>query len=453
MAKLPLEGIRVVEWAVVWAGPYVGRLLADWGAEVIRVESCQHYQFHTRGYVPRMWEAVALSQVGYSTYKKPGYDPKTAHNTATIFNGHAANKLSMTVNLRTPKGIDIMKRLIQASDVLVDNNSPRIREGMGLTWDVVKEWNPRLIYLSMPGFGNTGPHKYYRAFGIHMDEFAGHGYMRCYLDEEFDTTTIVYHADEAGGVNGALAVMMALYQRRKTGKGQFIDLAQTEVSACHLSEALMDYTMNQRITEKTGNRDYHGAVQGCYRCKDVGGKWACGIEFVDSWVNITITNENEWQGFCRALGNPPWTQDERFSNGLKRLKYHDELDRHIEEWTREHDNYEVMHILQQEGVPAGPVIDEKDAYSDPHLRVRGFFDELTHPVCGTHLYPGIGWKMSKTPNHLRLPPCCLGEHNEYVYKKIIGVSDEEYEQLVKEGHIGTDYVPEITGDTTLDQPK
>lgn len=443
MAKLPLEGIRVVELAVVWAGPYACRLLGNWGAEVIKVESCQHYQFNTRGFMPRMPEYIVDISVGYAAYKRTGYDPETAHNTSTLFNGYAANKLSMTVDLRTPEGMDILKRLIEVSDVLVENNAPSVKENLGITWDVVSEWNPRLIMLSMPGFGDFGPYKYYRAFGSQMDDFVGHGYMRCYLDEEFDTSSAVYHADEAGGINGALAVVMALYQRLTTGKGQYINMALTEAAGSHLGQAIMDYTMNQRITEKTGNRDYHGAVQGCYRCKDVGGKWARNIEFPESWVNITITNDEEWEGFCRALGNPPWTEDERFSTRLGRYQNHDELDRLIEEWTKEHDNYEITHLLQSEGVPAGPVMDEKDAYCDPHLRVRGFFDELTHPICGTHLYPGLAWKMSKTPNRLRLPPPCLGEHNEYVYKQVIGVTDEEYAELESKGHIGTSYVSSI----------
>ncbi len=443
MTRLPLEGIRVVELAVVWSGPYVCRLLGDWGAEVIKVESRQHFQFHTRGYMPKMPEFLVQQTVGYSTYKKLGYNPDTAHNTFTLFNGQASNKLSFTVDMRTPKGMDIFRRLIEVSDVLVENNSPRIKEKLGISWDVLKQWNPKLVMLSMPGFGGTGPYKDYRAFGVHMDNFVGHGHMSCYLDEEFDTESVVYHADEAGGIMGALAVMMALYQRLSTGKGQYIDLAQTEASACHLGQAIMDYTMNKRNTEKTGNRDYHGAVQGCYRCKDVRGKFAGGIEFTDSRINITITNDEEWQGFCRAMGNPTWTKDERFSTSLSRYQNHDELDRLIEEWTINYDNYCIMDRLQKEGVPAGPVMDEKDAYSDPHLRVRGFFNELTHPVCGTHLYPGIAWKMSKTPNHLKLPPPCLGEHNEYVYKQVIGVTDEEYAELVKEGHIGTDYIESI----------
>lgn len=439
MAKLPLEGIRVIEFAVVWAGPYACRLLGDWGAEVIKVESCQHYQFNTRGFMPRMPEYIVNISVGYAAYKRDGYDPEKAHNMATLFNGHAANKLSMTVNLRSPEGLDVFRRLIEVSDVMIENNMPAIKENMGLTWDVVKEWNPGLIMVSMPGFGGSGPYKYYRAFGSQMDDFVGHGYMRGYLDEEFDTSSAIYHADEAGGIAGALAVVMALYQRMETGKGQYIDLALTEASGSHLGEAMMDYTMNGRITGKTGNRDYHGAIQGCYRCKDAGGKWARDIEFPESWINITIASDKEWEGFCRALGNPEWTGQEKFSDVLSRHQNHDELDRYIEEWTGEHDSYEIMNILQGEGVPAGPVMGEKDAYSDPHLKDRGFFNELTHPVCGTHLYPGPACRMSKTPNRLRLPPPCLGEHNEYVYRQVIGVTDEEYAELESNGHIGTAY--------------
>ena len=445
MAKLPLEGIRVIGLAVVWSGPYACRLLGDWGAEVIRLESRQHFQYHTRGYSPRPPQALIENTVGYSSYKKQGYDPRTAHNAFAIFNGYAANSLSMTANLRAPEGMDILKRLVQVSDVLIENNSPTVRETLGLTWDLVREWNPRLIMVSMPGFGDTGPYRYYRAFGVQMDAFVGHGYMRCYLDEDYDTQSIVFHADEAAGVSAALAVMMALYQRLNTGRGQLIDLGQAETSLCQLGQAVMDYTMNGRITEKSGNRDYHGALQGCYRCRNVRGKWAAGVEYVDSWVNVTITNDEEWAGFGRATGLD-WTRDDRFASTLGRYRHHDELDKLIESWTMTHDSYEVMHSLQREGVPAGPVMDEKDACNDTHLRARGFFGEMTHQVCGTHFYPGRPWKISGTPNHLRLPPCCLGEHNEYVYKQVLGVSDEEYEELKRKGHIGTDYAPEVVGE-------
>ncbi len=445
MAKLPLAGIRVVDITVIWAGPYATMFLGDWGAEVIRVESCQHFPLYTRGIMrnpPLEW---VQKRVGYGTHKKEGHNPETAHNTFHIFNAHARNKLSMTVNLQKPEGKDIFKRLIAVSDVFVESNSPRVKERLGITWEDLKKVNPGLIMLSLSAFGDTGPYKYYRALGAHQEGFGGHTYARGYAKEDPSTTTTLYHTDEAGGIAGALAVMMALYQKRRTGEGQYIDAAQVEAFIPHLAQGVMDYTMNGRITERVGNRDYHGAVQGCYRCADARGKWVPGAgdepmqEIVDTWVNITVT-DNDWPRFCRALGNPEWTAYPKFADHLSRLKNHDELDIHIENWTREHDHYEVMHILQNHGVAAGPVIDEQDAYSDPHLKERGFFEQMTQKDCGTHLYPGLPFKMSKIPNRLRLPPVRLGEHNEYVYKKILGLSDEEYDSLKKKGHIGTRYL-------------
>jgi len=194
----------------------------------------------------------------------------------------------------------------------------------------------------------------------------------------------------------------------------------------------MDYTMNGRVQDTPGNRHPFMAPHGCYRCRGE-----------DRWVAIAVASDEEWQGLCRAMGNPDWTKNERFADSLSRYRNQDELDRLIEEWTSQHDAYAVMFALQREGVATGAVLDDRDAYNDPHLKDRGFFQELTHPDCGTHLYPGIMWKMSKTPNAIRTPPCCLGEHNEYVYKKLLGVSDEEYAQLDKEGHIGTEPAPGV----------
>jgi len=434
MARLPLEGIRVASICPIWAGPFTEMLLADWGAEVIRVESRQHCQVHTRGIMAHPpFSLVAQQRGGYSAYALEGYDAAYGSwNRFGLFCGHARNKLSMTVDLRTPKGKEIFKRLIKVSDIFLESNSPHVVEELGLTYDVLKEAKPDLIMISLSGFGHSGPYKYYRAAGTHQEGFTGHTCLRGYADLDLIYNVLVNQTDEAAGATAAFALVMALYHRNRTGKGQFIDMAEAETAIPHMAQAVMDYTMNRRVTERMGNRDYHGAIQGCYRC------WGR-----DSWVNITISTDEEWQGFCCALGNPSWTEEERFSDPPSRWENHDELDRLIGEWTRQHDKYEVMHILQKEGVPAGPVMDERDAYEDPHMRERDFFNELTHAEIGTHLYPGLAWKMSKMPNQLRLPPVRLGEHNDYVYKQVIGVSDEEYRELEQEGHIGMDYVPEI----------
>jgi crotonobetainyl-CoA:carnitine CoA-transferase CaiB-like acyl-CoA transferase len=174
------------------------------------------------------------------------------------------------------------------------------------------------------------------------------------------------------------------------------------------------------------------APHNCYRCRGD-----------DRWINITVTSEEEWQAFCGVMGHPDWTRDGRFADALSRVKNQEALDERIEAWTVTQENIPLMHRLQQAGVPAGVVYNAADVFADPHLKERGFFQEMTQEDCGTHLYHGLPWKASKTPNRLRLPPCRLGEHNEYVYKEVIGVSDEEYAELEKAGHIGMDFIPSI----------
>ncbi|MBL7165739.1 MAG: CoA transferase [Dehalococcoidales bacterium] len=434
MAELPLEGIRVVDITVIYAGPFAAMNLADWGAEVIRVESLKHFQVLTRGGIAHPPQDIVSNPTrtgGLATYcgRDVSFRP---WNRWTLFNAHARNKLGCTMDLTQPGGKELFKRLIAVSDVFLESNAPHVVENFGLTYDVLKEVNPKLIMLSMPGFGNSGPYKYYRALGVHQEGFIGHTYLRGYPDSDPSTTSTLYHADEASGASAALAVLMALHYRNRTGKGQYIDMSQAEATMPHLGEAIMDYSMNRRVQTSTGNRLPGAAPCGCYRCQGE-----------DRWINITVTSDEEWQGLCRVMGNPEWTRDERFSDSLNRDRHQDDMDTLIEEWTSQNNHYDLMFRLQKEGVPAGPVIFEDDAYTDPHLKERNFFQEVTHEECGTHMYPTFGFRMSRTPNSIRRPPVRLGEHNEYVYKEVLKVSDEEYRQLEEEGHIGMDYAPEI----------
>jgi crotonobetainyl-CoA:carnitine CoA-transferase CaiB-like acyl-CoA transferase len=433
MARLPLEGIRVIGMTQMWAGPTVEMHLADWGAEVIKVESIHYLAVGTRGPAPRHPKfAVDFVKGGYAAYLKEGYDEvnKRPWNLSCMFNVHGRNKLSCTVDPVKPEGKEILKRLIQVSDVFIENSQPAVMEDFGLTYDIISKWNPNIIMLSMSGFGQTGPYKYYRSLGAHQDDFLGHTYLRGYADRDVTANSAIYHCDEASGTVGAFMIVMALHQRNKTGKGMFIDMSQTEATMIQLGEAIMDYTMNRRITERTGNRDIYGSVQGCYRCRGQ-----------DEWICITIRTDDEWRNFCRAIGNPDWTKDDKFSNCLKRWRNHNEMDKHIGEWTGQRDKFEAMYALQKEGVAAGPVEHPNDAYNDPQMKDRGFFESVTHAECGTHRYPGLTYRMSKTPNRVRLAAVRLGEHNEYVYKEILGVSNEEYARLEREGHIGMDLVP------------
>lgn len=434
MSKLPLEGVRVVAMPVVFAGPFATMLLADLGAEVILVESVFHFPPVTRGYFPRPPQEL-VPTTGATFGGTGGIQTYVDHwagdrpwDRFVMFHALGRNKMSCCMDLTRPEGVDVFKRLIKTSDVFLESNAPSAMEKLGLTYDVLSEVNPELIYLSMPGLGCTGPQKYCSLFGAQLQALAGHTWLTRYPDLDYTTTqSLLFHCDASSGATAAFAVLCGLHHRRRSGKGQFIDLAQLETVVPHLGEAMMDYTMNGRVQEPIGNRHPSMAPQGVYRCRGE-----------DRWVAITVSSDAEWQGLCRAIGNPVWASDERFSTALGRLEHHDEIDKSLEEWTSCHDNYDVMYILQKQSVPAGPVMDQRDAYHDAQLQCRGFFEVVNHREAGTHRYPGMLWKMSGTPLSIRKAPPCLGEHNDYVFKDVIGMSDDEIAALEKEQIIGGD---------------
>lgn len=439
MPKLPLEGVRVVALPVVFAGPFGTMLLADLGAEVILVESIHHFPTITRGYMPRPPQFL-VPTTGATFGGSGGIQTYVDHwagdrpwDRFVMFHALGRNKLSCCIDLNRPEGVEIFKGLIKVSDIFFESNAADTMEKLGLTYDVLKEINPAIIYLSMPGLGCSGPHKYCTIFGAQLQALASHTWLTRYPDLDYTTTqSLIFHSDAAAGATAAFAVLCALRYRKRTGKGQFIDLAQLESVVPHLGEAVMDYTMNGRVQEPLGNRHPSMAPHGVYRCRGE-----------DRWVVIAVSSDKEWQGLCLAVGNPPWSKEERFSTTLRRLENQDELDKYIEEWTCNHDNYEVMYILQKEGVAAGPVIDQRDALHDAQLTSRGFFELVSHREAGTHLYPGMLWKMGKTPLNIRKPPPCLGEHNDYVFKHVLGMSDDEIAELEKEQLIGgNEYVCE-----------
>lgn len=213
-----------------------------------------------------------------------------------------------------------------------------------------------------------------------------------------------------------------------------IDLSQVEAVISFNADAVMDYTMNGRVQERMGNRHPSMAPHGCYRCKGE-----------DEWVVIAIPSDAAWQRFCQVVGQPSWAEDARFSDVLSRYQHQGELDGLIEAWTLQHSHYEVMDILQQAGIPAGPVLDAKELVEDPHLNERGLFEMVTHPEAGTHPYIGMYARLSKTPGSIRLPAPCLGEHNQHVFRELLGLSQEEITSLEEEGIIGTDPPAEQAG--------
>ena len=404
MSASALEGVRIIDCSMWFAGPLATLLLAQMGAEVIKVESIQAMD-GWRGAIAnpaskRMWE------------------------TAPTFISVNHNKYDLTLDLNNPKGAEIFKRLVAIGDVVVENYTPRVMANFGLDYAVLCGINPALIMVSMPGYGSTGPWKDYVAFAFLMEELAGIPQLTGYPDGP-PMLMGASQADGIGGFNGAFAILTALEYRRKTGKGQYIDLSQLEAMTCTMAEPILDYVMNKRIWPRQGNRHPAMAPHGCYRCKGA-----------DKWVTIAVAGDEQWRRFCEITGHEEWQHDERFADALSRWQNQDELDKLIGTWTGEHDPYEVMHLLQQAGIAAGPVLLPAEIYADPHLKARDFFVTMDREEVGTHAYPGVYAKLSKTPGRHRWPSPTLGEHNEYVLGSLLGMSEEEIAELAAENIIG-----------------
>ena len=403
MSALPLQGVRIIDACIYWAGPMATALLADLGAEVIKIESIQRLDY--------------LRLLG-------GWPSPDGYEWSAVFNGTNRNKYGITLNLNHPKGRDIFKRLVEVGDIVAENFSPRVMENWGLSYEELTKINPRLIMLSMPGFGTTGPWRNYVTFGPNVEMVSGMPTISGYQGGQPMMTG--YIADPAAGLTGAVALMAALQHRHRTGQGQYIDLSQIEAVTSFMAGPIMDYTMNRRLQPRRGNRHPSLAPYGVYCCK---GK--------DEWVTITVSSDEEWARFCDATGNPHWAQDPRFSDTLSRYKNHDELDKLIEHWTSQRDKYEVMRILQQARVASGAVLPYSEVLTDAHMEKRGFFEVVTRPVTGTHPYPGFPAKLSETPVSIRRPAPTLGQDNEYILKKLLGMTKKEIKKLAEEEIIGT----------------
>ena len=429
--KLPLEGVRVLDLGVVLAGPMGALLLADLGAEVIRVESTQHFPPQTRGVFARPSKASVMASIpsagGYPN-RDPGERP---WNRFPWFNVTARNKLGMTIDLKKAPGPELFKKLVAISDVIVTNQTPGTMDALGLGYHALSQANPRLIYVEASSFGSTGPYASYRALGLQMEAYAGHDLLRHYPDRDVSSNTWAVTADAAGALSIALAAQMALFARLRTGRGQYVDLSMVENFVSLIGPFVLDYSFNHGVPESIGNRDY-SAVQGCYPCAGE-----------DRWLVLTLRTDEDWAAFLRAACNPPGTDAPEFATVASRRQHQDKLDRIIATWTRTLAPAAAVARLRAEGIATGPVLDDGDALNDPHLAARGYFVTVPHEDAGTHQYPGFPYKFHEAQLDVRQPPVRLGEHNEYVYKQLLGVSDEEYVQLEAQGHIGTDYAPHI----------
>ncbi|MFA5056045.1 MAG: CoA transferase [Dehalococcoidia bacterium] len=412
--RLALGGVRVIDLSQVFAGPYATKLLADMGAEVIRIECAA--RSGRGGSLPRMKPG---GDFGASF---PGGDTgEHSYNRFAYYNEVNRNKYAITIDLSKPRGVDVFKRLVTISDVVVENFSPRVMHNFGLDYAVLKDINPKIIMISISAYGQDGPYRDCVSYGEGIEAMSGLSKLTAYPDGAPLKPGVAY-ADAAAGLHAAFAIMAALRYRQNKGVGQYIDLSMREALTPLLGEACMDYQMNHRPVRPIGNQHPKIAPHGCYRAKGN-----------DKWIAIAIESDGEWQALREAMGDTTWSRDGKFDTNDGRLAHRDELDELIGNWTSACDNIELAEILQSHGIKAGAVLDAAELVNDPHLKERGFFTEIEHPEAGKHILPGISWKMSHTHGRIERPAPCFGEHNRYVLGELLGMSEADIEELAQAG--------------------
>jgi crotonobetainyl-CoA:carnitine CoA-transferase CaiB-like acyl-CoA transferase len=416
MAKLALEGLRILDLTQVAVGPYATLLLGFMGAEVIKVESCSRLDI-SRG-------PARPTPQGDGLY--PGGDPgERPWNRAGHYVHRNGNKRSLTLDLATARGKEILLQLATVCDVLIENFRASVMDRLGLGYEVVSQVNPQLIYVKISSQGATGPEKDYGSLGSTLEQTAGLASVTGYEDG-IPLMTNETFPDPVVGILAVGALMAALRRRRQIGQGTLVDLSQREVTIAMLGEYVLDYSVTGRVPGPMGNRHPHMVPQGVYPCQGD-----------DMWVAISIGSDEEWHRLCRAIGQPDLAHDPRFATVLARRHYQAELDRLLAAWTQERDHYQAMHLLQAHGVPAGAVLKGGETLVDPHLAARGFWDVVNHPEAGTYTQVSTPWRLSKSPRRATTPSPSLGEHNHDVLGDLLGLSGQEIAALEAQGIIGT----------------
>ena len=432
---LPLEGLRVAEITVVWAGPHVTQLLGEWGADIVRVEPLNKPQPYTRGMegVPTREQTRQLIDQGVPSRLADSDPQRDPWNRNAAFNSHARNKRSMTCDIMTPEGHETLLRLVKHCDVLVENNAPQTMDKAGIDWETLHRVNPRLIMLRMPAFALDGPYRSYRAFGLHVEAMIGHTHLRGYPGQPPGLLSESLASDGLAGVQGALTVLMALRHRDRTGEGQLIEMPLPEGFLPTLGEFIMDYTMNGRDAPSQGNGHRWHAPHNVYPCRGD-----------DNWIAVDVATDVDFAALCGVVKAPHLIDDPRFRTAAARLQNVEALDAALAALTPAHDKEKLFHALQMAGVCAAPVRRALEVLHDPHLAARGFFEELpTGDEQRPYLYPGLIFRMARTPNALRTGPVRLGEHNREIYCDLLGYAPDELAALEQQGHVGTAHPPHV----------
>ena len=417
-SKLPLSGIRVLELAEGWAGPMTGMWLGDLGAEVIKIEAIQRFD-HARGPVD-----VPESMSMFYPSRRAGARPYDVNSGFVQAN---RNKLGMTLDLSRPKGVELFKRLVAVSDVVITNMVTGVPEKMGIGFDVLSKIRPDLIMLSCSGYGTSGPYSTRVTMGGAMDGIAGYSALRHYPDAAPDSVNYSTHTDVVTGMTNAVAILTAIHQRQRMGAGQQVEVSGVEASLHHVPEALMEYALKGRVRRAAGNDHPLMAPHGVYRCAGE-----------DRWVAISVYRDAHWDALLSAMGDPDWAADARFSDSPGRRRHRHLIDHHLAEWTRTRDPITLMAILQERRVPAAAVHDAAEHAQDPHWIERGFYQPTRLEGYGEYPLPTSPWILDGQRLGVRLPPPRLGQHDGELYSRLLGLSDPEIEELRREEYLGSE---------------
>lgn len=402
MPSKPLEGIKVADfsWSVV--GPLTTKTLADYGAEVLKIES---------SIAPDLFRTLG-----------PFKDNIPGFNRGGVFNEYNTNKLSVTLNLQHPKGVQVAKRLAKWADVVVENFAQGVMAKIGLSYDELRKVNPGIIYLSSCMMGQTGPHAGHPGWGGFLTALAGFDHITGWPDRE--PVDLGPYTDFVAPPFCVAIIMAAILYRQRTGKGQYLDVSQYECAIQLMAPLVLDTVVNKRIPGRIANRSPYAAPHGAYRCQ---GR--------DKWCAIAVFSDEEWKSLCGVIGNSVLSENSKFATLLGRKENEKELDKLIEEWTTNYPAEDVMIMMQAAGVPAGVLQTGEDIVEhDPQLRQPYYFCELDHPEIGKYCAPAPSFILSKSPYELKRAPT-LGEHTEYALREILGMADDEIADLVIEGVI------------------
>ena len=391
-----LTGVRVIDFSWAYAGPYATELLALMGAEVIKVESRKRPCITRRQPNPVTGQPYDIDDCPY-------------------FKDLNMNKLGIALDLSQPKATELAKRLVGISDVVAESFTPGVMSRLGLGYEALRSVNPSIIMLSTSSNGSTGPEARYAGYAPMFNATSGLGEMTGYPDGP--PTVMRITIDNLVAHLNAFAILAALIYRQETGEGQYIDASAQEAIACLIGDSIMDYTMNGRVESRDGNRDEIMAPHNCYRCLGE-----------DRWISIAISTDKEWQSLCQVMGNSAWSKEARFSNAYNRWQNQEELDKLLESWTINYGHYDLMHMLQKAGVAAVPSFTSEDLFTDPHLAEREF-SQLVDRRSGKYMMVAPAWKLSATPARIVHDDPSLGEHNEYVFGKLLGMTREEITKL------------------------